>query len=190
VTVDRVVVGITGASGIPIAVATVEAFAEHCEVVTVVTDAAKSVMAHERGDREATMRHIEELSAAVYGEDAVHAPIASGSVAVDGMVIVPASMNTVAAVATGRSDTLVSRAADVTLKERRKLVVVPRETPLSELHLENLLKLARMGVDIVPPVLGFYFDPQEPEDFIEHVVGKVLERFDVDHDRYDSWDPQ
>ncbi|WP_229111220.1 UbiX family flavin prenyltransferase [Halapricum desulfuricans] len=189
-TVDRVVVGITGASGIPIAVRTVEALSEHGEVVTVVTDAAKSVMAHERGDREATMKHLEELSAAVYGEDAVHAPVASGSVRTDGMVIVPASMNTVAAVATGRSDTLVSRAADVTLKERRRLVVVPRETPLSELHLENLLKLARMGVEVVPPVLGFYFDPEDPADFVDHVVGKILERFDLEHDRYDAWEPE
>ena len=189
-TVDRVVVGITGASGIPIAVATVEALAEHCEVITVVTDAARSVMAHERGDREATMKHLGDISAAVYGEDAVHAPIASGSVQTDGMVIVPASMNTVAAVATGRSDTLVSRAADVTLKERRKLVVVPRETPLSELHLENLLKLARTDVDVVPPVLGFYFDPDDPEDFVDHVVGKIVERFDLEHDRYDAWDPE
>ena len=186
---DRVVVGVTGASGVPIAVQTVEALADHGEVVTVVTDAAESVMDHESGSREATMERLRKASAELYGEDDIHAPIASGSVHADGMVIVPASMNTVAAVATGRSDTLVTRAADVTLKEGRQLVVVPRETPLSQLHLENLTKLAALGVDVVPPMLGFYFDPENPSDFVDHVVGKILERFDVDHDRYDAWDP-
>ncbi|CCQ32510.1 3-octaprenyl-4-hydroxybenzoate carboxy-lyase UbiX protein [Halorhabdus tiamatea SARL4B] len=188
-TVDRIVVGITGASGIPIAVRTVEALAEHADVYAVVTDAAESVMAHESGSREAAMGTICEGATEVYAEDAIHAPVASGSFDTDGMVIVPASMNTVAAVATGRSDSLVTRAADVTLKERRRLVVVPRESPLSQLHLENLTKLAELGVDVVPPMLGFYFDPEEPGDFVDHVVGKILERFDLDHDRYDEWEP-
>jgi len=186
---ERVIVGITGASGIPIAVRTVEALAEHAEVVTVVTDAAESVMTHESGSREETMDRLRDASAAMYGESDIHAPIASGSVDADGMVIVPASMATVSDVATGRSDDLVARAADVCLKERRRLVVVPRETPLSQLHLENLTKLAELGVDVVPPMLGFYFDPEEPGDFVDHVVGKILERFDLDHDRYDAWDP-
>lgn len=186
---ERVIVGITGASGIPIAVRTVEALAEHAEVDTVVTDAAESVMAHESDSREATMDRLQAASTELYGESEVGAPIASGSVDTDGMVIVPASMNTVSAVATGRSDSLVTRAADVTLKERRRLVVVPRESPLSQLHLENLTKLAELGVDVVPPMLGFYFDPEEPEDFIDHVVGKILERFDLEHDRYHEWDP-
>lgn len=187
--VNRVVVGITGASGIPIAVRTVEAFAEHCAVETVVSDGAKSVMTHESRDREATMERLEAASENVYDQDELHAPVASGSVDADGMVIVPASMKTVSGVATGRSDNLITRAADVCLKERRRLVVVPRETPLSQLHLENLLKLSKLGVDVVPPMLGFYFDPEEPADFVDHVAGKVLERFDVDHDLYDSWDP-
>lgn len=186
---ERVVVGVTGASGIPIAVRTVEALAEHADVHTVVTDAAESVMAHESGSHEATMDRLRGASAELYGESEVGAPIASGSFRTDGMVIVPASMNTVSAVATGRSDSLVTRAADVTLKERRRLVVVPRETPLSQLHLENLTKLAELGVDVVPPMLGFYFDPEDAGDFVDHVVGKILERFDIEHDRYDEWNP-
>ncbi|QGN06277.1 UbiX family flavin prenyltransferase [Halorhabdus sp. CBA1104] len=189
-TETRFVVGVTGASGIPIAVRTVEALAEHGAVHTVVTEAAESVMAQESGSREATMGRLRAASEQLYGESEVGAPIASGSFDTDGMVVVPASMNTVAAVATGRSDSLVTRAADVTLKERRRLVVVPRETPLSQRHLENLTKLAELGVDVVPPVLGFYFDPQEPADFLDHVVGKVLERFDLDHDCYDAWTPE
>lgn len=186
---DRIIVGITGASGIPIAVRTVEALAEDHEVLTIVTDGARDVMAQESGSREETMQQLRNSSAKVYGEGDMDAPIASGSVQTDGMVIVPASMATVSDVATGRSDTLLSRAADVCLKEGRTLVVVPRESPLSQIHLENLTKLATLGVDVVPPVLGFYFDPTEPDDFIDHVVGKILERFDIDHDRYDSWDP-
>lgn len=184
---DRIVVGITGASGIPIAVRTVEAFADHAEVVTVVSDAAETVMAHEHDDPDAIEERIEAASASVYGEDDMHAPVASGSVPTDGMVVVPASMNTVADVATGRADNLLTRAASVTLKERRKLVVVPREMPLGEIHLENLLKLARMDVDVVPPMLGFYFEPETPTDLVDHVVGKLLERFDLEHDRYDAW---
>jgi len=187
--VDRIVVGVTGASGIPIAVRTVEGLADHAAVHTVVTDAAESVMAHESRSREETMARLRAASTELYGESEVGAPIASGSFDTDGMVIVPASMNTVSAVATGRADTLVTRAADVTLKERRRLVVVPRESPLSQLHLENLTKLAELGVDVVPPMLGFYFDPDEPADFIDHVVGKILERFDLDHDRYEPWNP-
>jgi len=186
---ERFVVGVTGASGIPIAVRTVEELAEHGAVHAVVTEAAESVMAYESGSREARMDRLRRASTTLYGESEVGAPIASGSYDTDGMVIVPASMNTVSAVATGRADSLVTRAADVTLKERRQLVIVPRETPLSQLHLENLAKLAEMGVDVVPPVLGFYFDPQEPADFVDHVVGKILERFDIDHDCYDTWDP-
>ena len=186
----RVVVGITGASGTPIGVRTVEALAEHAEVVTVVSDAAETVIEHEHDEPDAIRQRIEEASVRVYGEDDLHAPIASGSVATEGMVIAPTSMNTVAAIATGRADTLLTRVASVCLKERRTLVVVPREMPLSELHLEQLLKLSRMGVDVVPPMLGFYFDPQTPTDMVDHVVGKLLERFDIEHDRYDPWDPE
>lgn len=183
----RIVLGISGASGIPIAVRTAEALAEQVELVTVLTDGAKRVMAHETDDREATIAHLRDLSDAVYDEDAMGAPVASGSYDVDGMAVVPASMNTVAKMATGQADNLLVRSADVALKERHPLVVVPRESPLSELHLENLQTLAGMGVDVVPPVLGFYYDPETIEDAIDHTVGKILERFDLDHERYEEW---
>lgn len=147
-------------------------------------------MAHETAGREDALERIERHSAAVYGEDEIYAPVASGSVDADGMVIVPCSMNTLAAVASGLSGSLVTRAADVTLKEGRKLVVVPRETPLNQAHLENMLTLSKRGVDVVPPMLGFYFDPATREDFVDHVVGKILERFGVEHDLYDAWDPE
>lgn len=185
---DRIVLGISGASGIPIAVRTAEALSEHAEVHTVVTDAAKAVMQHETEGRAATMEVFEEVSERVYSESELAASIASGSFETAGMVVVPASMKTVAGIATGLSENLLVRAADVTLKEDRQLVVVPRETPLSEVHLENLLTLRKRGVAVVPPVLGFYFQPDSVDALVDHVVGKILERFDLQHDRYQTWD--
>ncbi|MFB6113076.1 MAG: UbiX family flavin prenyltransferase [Halodesulfurarchaeum sp.] len=185
--IERIVLGISGASGIPIAVRTAEALDRRFEVHTVLTDSAKTVLETEPGDRDEMVGRIDAASAARYDEDERAAPIASGSFDTDGMVVVPASMNTVAAIATGRAENLLTRAADVTQKEDRRLVVVPRETPVNEVHLENLLALRRRGVHIVLPVLGFYFDPQSVEDMVDHVVGKILERFDREHDRYDRW---
>lgn len=185
---ERIVLGISGASGTPIAVETASALSRHFEVHTVLTDAAKAVMETETADREAAMAAIESASAAVYGESELAAPIASGSVATAGMVVVPASMNSIAGIATGLSSNLLVRAADVTLKEDRQLVVVPRESPLSETHLENLLTLRKRGVAIVPPMLGFYFGPESVDEMVDHVVGKILERFDISHDRYEAWD--
>ena len=184
---DRIVLAVTGASGTPIAVRTAEELAERVEVIAVVSDAAEAVMAHEMNDPDAARERLESAATTVYGEDALAAPIASGSTDVDGMVVAPCSMNTLAGIAHGRADTLVTRAADVTLKERRRLVVVPREVPLDQRHIENMLTLAELGVDVVPPMLGFYFDPESVDDLVDHVVGKVLERFDLDHELYDSW---
>lgn len=184
---DRIVLAVTGASGTPIAVRIAEELAERVEVIAVVSDAAEAVMAHEMDDPDAARERLESAATTVHGEDDLAAPIASGSTATDGMVVAPCSMNTLAGIAHGRADTLVTRAADVTLKERRRLVVVPREVPLDQRHLENMQALAAQGVDVVPPMLGFYFDPESVDDLVDHVVGKVLERFGMDHDLYDSW---
>lgn len=183
----RVVLGVTGASGIPIALRTAEALAERAELVTVVSDAARETARHEVDDHEAALDRFGELSSATYDESEIAAAVASGSVSFRGMAVVPASMNTVAAIASGRADSLITRTAAVCLKERRTLAVVPRETPLSEIHLRNLAELARMGVDVVPPVLGFYYGPEELDDVVDHVAGKVLERFGFEHDLYESW---
>src|SRR5690606_29010903 len=101
----------------------------------------------------------------------------SGSFPTDGMVIAPCSMKTLAGIRAGYADGLIGRAADVTLKERRKLVLVPRETPLSEIHLENMLALSRMGVQIVPPMPAFYNTPESVDDIVNHVVSRVLDQF-------------
>ncbi len=115
------------------------------------------------------------------------APIASGSYPVEGMVIIPCSMGTLGAVANGLSQNLIHRAADCIIKEHRRLILVPRETPFSAIHHENMLKLARLGVRIVPPIPGFYSGEKTIEDIIDFVVGKVMDQMDVPHALYPRW---
>ena len=136
------------------------------------------------------------MSVAAVGKlaDVVHRPedqgatIASGSFRTDGMVIVPCSMKTLAGIRAGYADGLVGRAADVILKERRKLVLVPRETPLSEIHLENMLDLARKGVQVVPPMPAFYTHPESVDDIVDHVVARILDQFDLPAPDAKRWD--
>jgi len=116
------------------------------------------------------------------------ATISSGSVPTDGMVVAPCSMRTLAAIAHGFGDNLIQRAADVTLKEGRRLVLVPREMPLSAVHLENMLKLARTGVCILPPVPAFYNHPESLDDMVDHVVGRILDQFGLPADFERRWD--
>ena len=115
------------------------------------------------------------------------ARIASGSFLNQGMVVLPCSMKTVSSVANGYSDTLISRACDVTLKEGRTLILCPRETPLNAIHLENLLKLARLGVRIIPPMPAFYNQPQTIDDLIEHHIMKIMDHLNLEHDCGRRW---
>ena len=115
------------------------------------------------------------------------APIASGSYPTQGMIVIPCSMGTLGAIAAGVSQNLIHRAADCTLKEGRKLVMVPRETPLNAIHLENMLKLSRLGVRIVPAMPGFYSGAKSLEDMIDFMVGKVLDQFEFEHALYPRW---
>jgi len=123
----------------------------------------------------------------VWLDDEFSAPPASGSYQAESMIVVPASMASVASIANGIAENLITRAADVTLKEGRKLVISPRETPLSSIHLENLLKLSRMGVRVVPPIMGFYGKIQTIEDGIDFVVGKILDSAGISNDLYKRW---
>ncbi len=133
---------------------------------------------------------VPETQLQVYGKDEWFAPPASGTNPADAMVICPASMGVVAAVAHGTSDHLIERAADVALKERRQLIIVPREAPFSTLHLENLLKLSRMGAVILPPSPGFYHHPQTMQDLIDFVVARILDQMRIPHRLMKKWGEQ
>lgn len=122
-----------------------------------------------------------------YAEDNLFAPIASGSAAPDAMLVVPCSMGTLSRVSCGNSGNLLERAADVMLKEGRTLVLVPRETPLNAIHLEHMLKLARLGVKILPAMPGFYHRPETVADLVDFVAGKVLDSVQVGHDLFRRW---
>ena len=131
--------------------------------------------------------HARDGQLRVFGEEEWTSPVASGSGAPRTMVVCPCSMATVAAIATGLSDTLLERAADVVIKERGTLVLVPRETPFSAIHLENMLKLARLGVVILPAVPGFYHHPTRIEDLIDFVVARILDQLGVPHTMMPRW---
>lgn len=119
--------------------------------------------------------------------DRISASIASGSFLTEGMAVVPCSMATLAGIASGRSKNLLERAADVMLKEGRALLLAPRETPLNSIHLENMLKLSRLGVMIVPPMPGFYHNPKTIEELVDFVVGKILDRLKIPHQLFIRW---
>lgn len=123
----------------------------------------------------------------VYGEQQWSSPLASGSHRVPTMIVCPCTMGTLSAIACGASDNLINRAADVMLKEQRKLILVPREAPFSAIHLENMLKLARLGVCILPPSPGFYFRPQSLDDIVDFVVARMMDQAGIDHDLQARW---
>jgi len=123
----------------------------------------------------------------VYGEQQWSSPLASGSHQIETMIICPCTMGTLSAVACGSSDNLINRAADVMIKENRRLIIVPRESPFSAIHLENMLKLSRLGVCILPPSPGFYFKPTELSEVIDFVVAKLLDQAKIEHDLIRRW---
>ncbi|GGX88503.1 non-oxidative hydroxyarylic acid decarboxylases subunit B [Streptomyces minutiscleroticus] len=182
----RLIVGMTGATGAPFGVRLLERLAELPEVEThlVMSRWARSTVELETGR---TVREVGELADVVHGPEDQGATISSGSFRTDGMVVIPCSMKTLAGIRAGYAEGLVGRAADVTLKERRPLVLVPRETPLSEIHLENMLALSRMGVRIVPPMPAFYNNPATVDDIVEHIVSRVLDQLDLPAPGAERW---
>lgn len=172
----KVLVGITGASGIVYAKRLLEVLNEQgIETDCIASDAAKKIARHEG------------VKFNCMSEDNIEAAFASGSFHVDAMVIVPCSMKTLSAVATGYASNLITRSADVMIKEGRKLVLVPRETPLSPIHLENMLKLSRIGVTILPAMPAFYPKPEKIEDMVDFIVGKILDNMGVENDMFKRW---
>jgi 4-hydroxy-3-polyprenylbenzoate decarboxylase len=172
-----VVVGITGASGHLLAQRCIERLLDYGYPILLVCTAPGRRVWGEELDRDlaaAITGWRAQGSVTQYNVNDIGAPIASGGLPTHGMLVVPCSMGTVAGIAAGASGNLLERAADVTLKEFRPLALVPRETPLSVIHLENLLKLARLGVRIVPPMPAFYLRPQSVAEAVEHLVPRVL----------------
>ena len=184
----KIVVGITGASGAPYAKCLLAYLTRRVrevgdvEVGVCLSATAPEVWALECGG---DLREHNELP--VYGMRDYKAPFASGSAGWDAMAIVPCSMGTCARIAHGISDTLLTRAADVMIKERRSLVIVPRETPLSVIHLENLTALARVGATIMPAMPSFYGQPQGVDQLLDTVVGRVLDHLGLEHDLIKRW---
>jgi flavin prenyltransferase len=180
----KIVIGITGASGAPYARRLVDLLRarDDIELGVCISQTAPEVWALECGGE---LR--ESIGVPVWGVRDYKAPFASGSAGWHAMVVVPCSMGTAARIAHGISDTLLTRAADVMLKERRSLIVVPRETPLSTVHLENLLGLARAGAVVLPAMPSFYGKPETLADAVDSVVGRVLDHLALEHDVVRRW---
>ncbi len=184
----RIVVGISGGSGAIYGVSLLKALKElNVETHLVVSTMGEYVVNHECG---LSLNDLKGLATFYHDNKNLAAPISSGSFKVDKTIIVPCSMKTLASVANGFSDNLLTRACDVTLKEQRKLILVPRETPLSQIHLENMLKLSRMGVTIFPPAPGFYNHPETLEDVVLNITGRLLDMLDIENNLINRWNGQ
>jgi len=180
----RVVIGITGASGSIYAVSVIKSLIDMgVEVHGVISEMGERVLMHECSMKK------EEISEGViwHQNDNLFAAIASGSYKIDAMAVVPCSMNTLAKIATGGGDGLLLRAASVCIKERRRLVIVPREMPLSIIYIERMLEAAKAGAVILPACPGFYHDPRTMGDLINHVAGKILDLLNVENNMFRRW---
>ena len=184
--VQRLVIGMSGATGVAYGIRLLEVLREtDIKTHLVMSKWAQQTLEHET-DR--TVAEVRALADHAYAPGDMGAAISSGSFETMGMAIVPCTMRTLGAIAHGFGDTLVHRAADVILKERRKLVVVPRETPLGEVHLENLLKLTRMGAVVLPPMPAFYNHPQTIGDIVDHLVARLCDQFGIATELAERWD--
>ena len=182
----RLIVGITGATGTIFGIRLLQMLhGSGVETHLILSKWASRTLVHETS---LSVKEVQDLATESYGVTDQGAAISSGSFVTLGMVIAPCSMRTLAAIAHGLGDNLIHRAADVILKERRKLVLVVRESPFNEIHLENMLKLARMGVVILPPVPAFYNNPQNLDDMVNHITMRVIDQFDIHLDVMNRWD--
>lgn len=181
----KLVVGISGGSGSIYAISLLKALEElNIETHLVVSSMGEYVTEHECGIQ---LEELKTMATYFHDNKNLAAPIASGSFKVDSMVVLPCSMKTLSGVAHGFSDGLLTRACDVTIKEGRKLILVPRETPLSPIHLENMLKLSKMGVTIFPPSPGFYSHPETIEDIVLNMTGRILDTMGIDNNLVSRW---
>lgn len=197
--VDTITVALTGASGMPYGLKLIQTLVEqNYRVYVVISSAARVVLDTESGlkisgnEQKASEQLSEFFNAqaqqvTVYGKDNWFSPVASGSAAPKKMIVCPCSAGTVSAIANGASDSLLERGADVVLKERGQLILVVRETPLNAIHLENMLKLARLGVTVMPAAPGFYHQPQSIDDLVDFMVARILDHLSIPHQLSKRW---
>ena len=176
----RLIIGITGCTGVIYGIRMLEVLKDTgVETHLIMSEWAEKCISMETKYSE---EQVKSLATTISDEKNMAASISSGTHKTDGMIVIPCSMKSLSSIANGYDETLVARAAGVTLKESRKLILVARETPLTAINLENMLKLAQLGVIIMPPVTEFYTNPTSIDAMIDHIVGKCLDQFDIEHD--------
>jgi len=181
----KLVIGITGSTGVIYGIRVLEILKKlNIDTHLVMSEWAEKCITMET---EHDVNYVKSLATENSDKINMAANISSGTHKTDGMIVIPCSMKTLSSVANGYDETLVSRAAGVTLKESRKLILVVRETPLTAINLENMLKLARLGVVILPPVTEFYTKPKAIDDMVNHIVGKCLDQFNIGHNLFTRW---
>lgn len=178
----RIVVAVTGASGIDYAVTLLKVLEE--EKILIVSEHGKKLIEIESA---LSLDEIEAMSDARYDDNDLEAAISSGSNDFDAMVIVPCSMSTLSKVACGIADTLITRTASVALKEDRRLILVPRETPLSQIHIDNMSRLKGAGAVVLPAMPAFYTKPKTVQELVNFITGKIMESLKLDHQLYEKW---
>lgn len=195
----RYILAVTGASGTPFGVRILGELLKSSEVHLLISANTFPIIRDETGlawddasgqpgmIQKNIRKHFGTDRLFFYGDAQMHAPVASGSFKTDGMLVVPCSMKTLAGIANGYANNLIERAADVVIKEGRRLLLSPREMPFSAVHLENMLKLARLGVVIAPPVPAFYHNPKTLDDMVDFVAGKILDNMGVEHELFKRW---
>lgn len=182
----KLIVGISGATGVEMGGHLLCALknSEMAETHLIVTHGASNVLKHEKVCDIATIKSLADI---VYDVDDLAASVSSGSYPIDGMVVLPCSMKSLSAIANGYDDNLLTRAAGVCLKEGRKVILCPRETPLSPVHLRNMLNAAVAGYVILPPMLTFYGKCDSVEDMVDHIIGKILQQFNIAYQNFRPW---
>ena len=181
----KLIIGITGSTGVVYGIRMLETLKKlNVETHLIMSEWAEKCITMET---EYTIDHVKSLATNISDEKNMASSVSSGTHRVDGMIIIPCSMKTLSSIANGYDNTLIARAAGVTIKESRKLILMARETPFSAIHLENMLKLSRLGVIILPPVTEFYTKPKSIDDIVNHGIGKCLDQFNIEHNLYPRW---
>ncbi|HYE81649.1 MAG TPA: UbiX family flavin prenyltransferase [Clostridia bacterium] len=181
----KIIVGISGASGAIYGIRLLEELKKRKVETHLIMSRWGAVTIAKETDY--TVEQVNALADKIYREDDVSAAISSGSFQTGGMIVAPCSMKTLSGIANGYAEDLMTRAADVCIKERRKLILVARETPLNAIHLENMLKLSRIGVEIMPPVPAFYSRPQSIDDIVNHTVGRIMDHIGLENRLFTRW---